>query len=194
VPRSSFGRPIVPWFLHPIGAVDAVGRLCFNCFVETDAYIALGSNRGDRELNLLRAVAEIGKLPGCRVTGVSAFYETTPVGIIDQPSFYNGVLRLATELSPRELLERLLDIESTVFGRIRTVQWGPRPMDLDLLLYGSMIVEEEGVIVPHPRMAGRRFVLQPLSDLAPGLVHPVLGQTIAHLLETLRSDESVVKL
>jgi len=177
-----------------IGAVDAAGRLCFNHSVETDAYIALGSNRGDRELNLLRAVAEIGKLPGCRVTGVSAFYETSPVGVIDQPSFYNGVLRLATELSPRELLERLLHIESKVFGRIRTVQWGPRPIDLDLLLYGSMIVKEEGLIVPHPRMAERRFVLQPLNDLAPGLMHPALGRTVANLLETLRSDESVVKL
>jgi 2-amino-4-hydroxy-6-hydroxymethyldihydropteridine diphosphokinase len=162
--------------------------------VETDAYIALGSNRGDRELNLLRAVAEIGKTHGCRVTGVSAFYETSPVGVIDQPSFYNGVLRLATELPPRELLERLLHIEREVFGRIRTVQWGPRPIDLDLLLYGSMIVEEEGLIVPHPRMAERRFVLQPLCDLAPGLVHPVLGQTVAELLKTLQSGESVVQV
>jgi 2-amino-4-hydroxy-6-hydroxymethyldihydropteridine diphosphokinase len=162
--------------------------------VETDAYIALGSNRGDRELNLLRAVAEIGKMHGCRVRGVSAFYETSPVGVIDQPSFYNGVLRLATELPPRELLERLLHIEREVFGRIRIVQWGPRPIDLDLLLYGSMIVEEEGLIVPHPRMADRRFVLQPLCDLAPGLVHPVLGQTVSELLKTLRSDESVVKV
>jgi len=177
-----------------IDAVDAASRLCFNYLVETDAYIALGSNRGDRELNLLRAVAEIGKLPGCRVTGLSAFYETSPVGGIDQPSFYNGVLRLATELPPRELLERLLGIESNVFGRIRTVQWGPRPIDLDLLLYGSMIMEEEGLIVPHPRMAERRFVLEPLNDLAPGLMHPVLERTVASLLETLRSDGSVVKL
>ncbi len=84
----------------PIGTVDAAGWLCFNRPVETDAYIALGSNRGDREFNLLRAVAEIGKMHGCRVTGVSAFYETSPVGVIDQPSFYNGVLRLATELPP----------------------------------------------------------------------------------------------
>jgi 2-amino-4-hydroxy-6-hydroxymethyldihydropteridine diphosphokinase len=177
-----------------IGTVDAAGWLCFNHPVETDAYIALGSNRGDRELNLLRAVAEIGKMHGCRVTGVSAFYETSPVGVIDQPSFYNGVLRLATELPPRELLERLLHIEREVFGRIRTVRWGPRPIDLDLLLYGSMIVEEEGLIIPHPRMAERRFVLQPLCDLAPGLVHPVLGQTVAQLLKSLRSDESVVRV
>lgn len=178
----------------PHGTVDAAGRLCFNRPVETDAYIALGSNRGDRELNLLRAVAEVGKIYGCRVTGVSAFYETSPVGVIDQPSFYNGVLRLATELPPRELLERLLFIESEVFGRVRTVQWGPRSIDLDLLLYGSQIVEEEGLIIPHPRMAERRFVLQPLSDLAPGLVHPVLGRTVAELLKTLRSDESVVQI
>ena len=145
-------------------------------------------------MNLLRAVAEIGKIRGCRVTGVSPFYETSPVGVIDQPSFYNGVLRLATELSPRELLERLLHIEEEVFGRKRTVHWGPRTMDLDLLLYGSAIIGEEGLIVPHPRMAERRFVLQPLSDLAPGLTHPVLGQTVVELLRTLRSDERVVKV
>jgi len=175
-----------------IGTVDAELLLCFNRPVETDAYIALGSNRGDRELNLLRAVAEIGKMRGCRVTGVSPFYETSPVGVIDQPSFYNGVLRLATELPPRELLEQLLHIEGEVFGRTRTVHWGPRSIDLDLLFYGSMIVEEEGLIVPHPRMAERRFVLQPLCDLAPGLVHPVLGQTVAELLKTLKSDERVV--
>ena len=178
----------------PIGTVDAACWLCFNHLVETDAYIALGSNRGDRELNLLRAVAEIGKMHGCRVTGMSAFYETSPVGVIDQPSFYNGVLRLATELLPRELLERLLHMECEVFGRIRTVRWGPRSIDLDLLLYGSAVVEVEGLIVPHPRMAERRFVLQPLCDLAPGLVHPVLGQTVAELLKTLRSDERVVKV
>lgn len=186
--------PLASYSWCPIGTVDADCRLCFNHHVETEAYIALGSNMGDREFNLLRAVAEIGKLPGCRVTGVSAFYETSPVGVIDQPSFYNGVLRLATELPPRELLERLLLIEIKVFGRVRTVQWGPRPIDLDLLLYGSMIVEEEGLICPHPRMAERRFVLQPLSDLAPALVHPVLGQTVEELLRTLRTDESLVQV
>src|SRR6185369_13600729 len=98
-------------------AVDATPWLCFNRRVEMDAYIALGSNLGDRELNLLRAVAEIGKLPSCRVTGLSPFYETSPVSITDQPPFFNAALRLATGLSPHDLLNRLQHIENAIFGR-----------------------------------------------------------------------------
>lgn len=168
--------------------------LCFNLLVQTDAYIALGSNMGDRELNLLRAVAEIGRLPDCKVTGLSSFYETSPVGVTEQPSFYNAVLRLHTALSPHDLLERLLRIETDVFGRIRTTLWGPRRIDLDLLLHGATIVSDDRLTVPHPRMAERRFVLQPLNDIAPELVHPVLGKSIAELLGALRSDETVTRI
>lgn len=160
----------------------------------TDAYIALGSNLGDRELNLLRAVAEVGKLPGSKVTGLSTFYETSPVGMTDQPNFYNAVLRLNTELSPRDLLIRLLDIETKVFQRVRTEANGPRRMDLDLLLYGNEQIDEEGLMVPHPRMAERRFVLQPLCDIAPTLMHPVLGQPCSRLLAGLVSAETVTKI
>jgi len=149
---------------------------------------------GDRELNLLRAVAEIGRLPGCRVTGLSSFYETSPVGITDQPPFYNAVLRLQTVSSPHELLEQLLHIETAVFGRTRTVHWGPRKMDLDLLLHGTACIADEGMVVPHPRMAQRRFVLQPLSDIAPDLLHPLLGSTISELLDALRTDETLKKI
>lgn len=162
--------------------------------MEQDAYIALGSNQGDRELNLLRAVAEIGKIPHGKVTGLSSFYETSPVGVMDQPPFCNAVLRLATTLSPRELLQRLLAIETEVFKRRRTRHWGPRSMDLDLLFHGRSVLHEEGLELPHPRMAERRFVLQPLCDIAPDLRHPESGLTMAELLAGLVSDERVVKL
>lgn len=162
--------------------------------VLTDAYIALGSNQGDRELNLLRAVAEIGRLPDSKVTGLSSFYETSPVGVTDQPHFYNAVLRLETTISAYDLLARLLTIETTVFQRNRTTHWGPRRMDLDLLLYGQTVIENDCLKVPHPRMIERRFVLQPLSDIAPDLVHPLTGKTVAWLLAGLQSPETVKKV
>jgi len=162
--------------------------------VETEAYIALGSNLGDRELNLLRAVAEAGRLPESRVTALSSFYETSPVGTVKQDEFYNAVLRLSTRLDARSLLTHMLRIEDEVFGRVRTVHQGPRRMDLDLLLYGERTNNEEDLVIPHPRLAERRFVLQPLCEIAPDLVHPPTGKTIRELLAELESDETVVKL
>ena len=162
--------------------------------METEAYIALGSNLGDRELNLLRAVAETGRLPDSRVTALSSFYETSPVGNTDQDAFYNAVIRLSTRLDARSLLTRMLRIEDEVFGRVRTIHQGPRRMDLDLLLYGGRIINEEGLVIPHPRLAERRFVLQPLCEIAPELLHPPTGKTIRELLAELKSDETVVKL
>ena len=158
------------------------------------AYIALGSNLGDRELNLLRAVAEVGKLPGCRVTGLSSFYETSPVGTVQQDAFYNAVLRLSTELDAHTLLTNLLSIETEIFKRVRAISNSPRRMDLDLLLYGDMIINEKNLVVPHPRLAERRFVLQPLSELAPDLVPPLVGKSVLDLLAGLKSDETVIKL
>jgi 2-amino-4-hydroxy-6-hydroxymethyldihydropteridine diphosphokinase len=162
--------------------------------VETEAYIALGSNLGDRELNLLRAVSEVGRLPDSKVTALSSFYETSPVGTVKQDSFYNAVLRLSTGLAPRSLLNHLLRIEDETFKRIRTIHQGPRRMDLDLLLYGDRVISEEDLVVPHPRLAERRFVLQPLCEIAPDLLHPLNGKSIRALLASLISDETVVKL
>lgn len=175
-------------------AVDVRVRLCFNPYVETDAYIGLGSNLGDRELNLLRAVAELGKLPESKVTGLSPFYETSPVGVTDQPNFFNAVLRLSTRLTSHALLLQLQHIECSVFRRKRTEHWGPRTMDLDLLLFGNEIINESELIVPHPRMAERRFVLEPLCKLAPDLIHPVLGRTMGELLAALPQSENVAQI
>jgi 2-amino-4-hydroxy-6-hydroxymethyldihydropteridine diphosphokinase len=149
---------------------------------------------GDRELNLLRAVAEIGRIPDSKVTGLSSFYETSPVGVTNQPSFYNAVLRLNTALPPHELLERLLRIETDIFGRTRTTRWGPRRIDLDLLLHGETAISDDKLILPHPRISERRFVLQPLCDIAPELVHPLLGCSVIKLLDALQSDEIVKKI
>ncbi len=162
--------------------------------MRTDAYIALGSNLGDRELNLLRAVSEIGRLPDSRVTALSAFYETSPVGTVTQDAFYNAVLRLETALSPHALLAEMQRIEGEVFKRVRTIHQGPRKMDLDLLLYGDAAINDENLVVPHPRLAERRFVLQPLCEIAPELMHPLTEKTVAELLTSLKSDETVVKL
>lgn len=162
--------------------------------METEAYIALGSNLGDRELNLLRAVAEVGRLPESRVTALSSFYETSPVGNVKQDRFYNAVLRLSTNLDARSLLSGILRIEDECFNRVRTIHQGPRRMDLDLLLYGDSVISEENLLIPHPRLTERRFVLQPLCEIAPDLLHPLTGKTIRELLASLESDETVVKL
>lgn len=149
---------------------------------------------GDRELNLLRAVAEVGKLPESKVTALSPFYETSPVGSVRQDAFYNAVLRLTTRLDAHTLLHHLLRIEDQVFQRVRDVPQGPRRMDLDLLLYGETIIAAEQLSVPHPRLAERRFVLTPLCDIAADIVHPQLGKTMRQLHASLQSDEVVKKI
>jgi len=162
--------------------------------VEECAYIGLGSNLGDRELKLLMAVAELGKLPGTKVTALSSFYETEPVGGVPQDNFYNAVARIATTLAPLELLDRLKRIEVEVFHRVPSGQWGPRNMDLDILIYGDLVLSRERLTIPHPRLAERRFALQPLAEIAPSLVHPSLGKSIAQLLAALTTTETVVKI
>jgi 2-amino-4-hydroxy-6-hydroxymethyldihydropteridine diphosphokinase len=157
------------------------------------AYISLGSNIGDRELNLLRAVAEIGKLPGSKISALSGFYETEPVGP-PQDKFYNAVLRMETVLEPPELFAELQRIENKVFERKRDLQWGPRKMDLDLLLFNDLKLDTPDLVIPHPRLHERRFVLVPLKEIAPQLIHPELLKTITQLLHAAPDTGQVNKI
>ena len=139
------------------------------------AYIGIGSNLGERELTIRDALERLAADPEIEVEAVSSIRETDPVGVVDQPRFLNAAARLATDLAPQSLLERMLAVELQL-GRLRTGErYGPRTIDLDLLLYGDEIVDEPGLRVPHPRLAERRFVLEPLAELDPGLVVPGLG-------------------
>lgn len=148
----------------------------------TTAAIALGSNLGDRAGHLGFAVAHLPEFLAS--LKVSRWYETDPVGVGPQPPFFNGAAVGETTLSPRELLEALLALERTR-GRERPFAGAPRTLDLDLLLYGDQTLNEPGLIVPHPRLRDRRFVLEPLAEIAPALVDPVSGLTVAELLNRL---------
>jgi 2-amino-4-hydroxy-6-hydroxymethyldihydropteridine diphosphokinase len=141
----------------------------------TRAYVGLGSNLGDRERTLRAAVEALAAEEGIEVVAVSTLRETEPVGVGEQPRFLNGAAELETTLTARELLDRLLAVEQR-FGRIRIPgEHGPRTLDLDLLLYGDEVIDEPGLTVPHPRLHKRRFVLEPLAELAPSLVVPGRG-------------------
>src|SRR5438876_5386055 len=154
------------------------------------AYIALGSNLGDRAGTLLAAVRALNATPGLRVVRLSTFHDTTPVGgPPDQPRFLNAAAELATTLGPEELLRALLAVEQQ-FGRVRGEKDGPRTLDLDLLLYDDLVRTGTDPIVPHPRMHARRFVLAPLAEIAPQVVHPGLNKTVAELLAVSPAGES----
>ena len=149
------------------------------------AYIALGANLGDRAASLHRALELLKQSPGIEVILQSSFIENPAVGgPANSPAFLNGAAEIRTTLSARALLDRLLDVEKQL-GRVRSQKWSPRTIDLDLLLYGSQIINEPGLTVPHPLMHQRRFVLEPLSEIAPNVVHPVFNRTITDLLKSL---------
>jgi len=153
----------------------------------TGAYIGIGSNLGEPERQCLDAVDRMGRLPETRVTAVSPWYRSRPVGVDGQDWYVNGAALLDTGLSARELMRGLLGIEAAM-GRVRKERWEARIIDLDLLLYGEEMIREPDLTVPHPLMHLRRFVLAPLTDLAPDLVHPVLGVALTALLAGIDTE------
>lgn len=153
-----------------------------------DAYIGLGSNMGRRKKNVAAALNALETTREIEVIQVSGLYETDPVGgPEDQPSFINAVAHLKTTLSPERLLAVCINIEESL-GRKREIRWGPRTIDLDLLIYDEEIRATPELILPHPLMHERRFVMEPLVEISPNLVHPMLGQTAAEILEALPRD------
>ena len=147
------------------------------------AYVGLGANLGPREATLLRAIELLGADPEIEVLELSALRETDPVGVEDQPSFVNGAVAVETTLSPRRLLDALLRVEREL-GRVRDGErWGPRTIDLDLLLYGDEVADEPGLTLPHPRLHERRFALEPLAELDSELEIPGHGRVSDLLAE-----------
>jgi GTP cyclohydrolase-4 len=155
------------------------------------AYLCLGSNLGERETNLCRALTLLSLK--ANLEEVSSIYETQPVGYKEQPLFLNLACRITTDLSPEELLRFAKDIE-TKMGRVpRRRRNSPRPMDIDILFYGETIMETPDLTIPHPRLKDRAFVLIPLNEIAPDLVHPRLGKSMSQLAKDVEGQESVQK-
>ena len=154
-----------------------------------DVIIALGSNMGDREGYLNGAVEKLNAVRGCRVKKVSDFIETPPYGVTDQADFLNGCLEMETLMYPHELLDELHRIEKEA-GRERIVRWGPRTLDLDIIFYDDMILQDDDLCIPHVEMHKREFVLKPLCGIAPYKRHPVTGKTVKEMLDEVNSGLS----
>lgn len=152
------------------------------------AYLGLGSNIGDRAHQLQQAIRIIDQYQYIDVTSISPIYETEPVGYTDQPQFLNLCIEIETTLNPQELLKRCLETEEALH-RVRKIRWGPRTLDVDVLLYGNEIIEEDNLIIPHPRMTERAFVLIPLNDIASKHIEPRSQK----LIENLVIADSTVK-
>ncbi|MCR1798045.1 2-amino-4-hydroxy-6-hydroxymethyldihydropteridine diphosphokinase [Staphylococcus warneri] len=152
------------------------------------AYLGLGSNMGDRAHQLQQAIQIIDRFQHIDVTSVSSIYETEPVGYTDQPQFLNLCIEIETTLKPQELLKRCLETEQALH-RVRKIRWGPRTLDVDILLYGNEIIEEDNLIIPHPRIVERAFVLIPLNDIASKHIEP----RSQRLIKNLVTADSTVK-
>ncbi len=149
-------------------------------------YIGIGTNLGNREKNCRKALEGLEET-GVRVTKRSTLYETDPWGVKDQPPFINMAVEVETALLPEDLLEKLKAIETTM-GREKTYRWGPRVIDLDILFYDDLVVDTGSLRIPHPRLHERTFVLEPLSEIAPEFIHPVMGRSIKELLGGVKSS------
>jgi 2-amino-4-hydroxy-6-hydroxymethyldihydropteridine diphosphokinase len=154
------------------------------------AYLSLGSNLGNREAQLREAQQRVAKLG--RITSVSSFYETEPVEVTDQPWFLNAALALETNLKPQDLMQSILQIEHEM-GRERLQKKGPRTVDIDILLFSNQILNSTAVTIPHPAMHHRRFVLEPLAEIAPEARHPLLNKTVRELRDSLPEGQIVRK-
>ncbi|MBW1999697.1 MAG: 2-amino-4-hydroxy-6-hydroxymethyldihydropteridine diphosphokinase [Deltaproteobacteria bacterium] len=159
---------------------------------QTTAYVGIGSNLGDRFHNCTRAIDLVDRTPDCKIRGCSDWFWTEPIGVTDQDWYLNGVACLETGVSAMELLEILLSIERDM-GRVREKRWEARTIDLDLLIFGQEIIRNESLVVPHPRLQARRFVLVPMVQIAPDLIHPSLGVTMKELLEDIPAEGQEVR-
>jgi len=158
-----------------------------------EVYIGIGSNQGNPISNCQRAITLLGEREGIELLEKSSLYKSEPIGYTNQPWFINGVLKIRTTLEPIELWEVLQEIEGSL-GREKGPRWGPRPIDLDILFYGQLIFRGQGLIIPHPRIAERKFVLLPLAEIAPEFVHPVLKKNIRELLGEVKERQIVERL
>ena len=154
-------------------------------------FIAVGSNRGDKKKNCEQALEWLTEDQDNRILRQSTWYLTRPVGLDDPEWFINGVFLLETGQAPRELLGTLLTIESRL-GRERAIKWGPRTIDLDILFYDDRVIREVDLVIPHPELEKRRFVLEPLTEIAPDLIHPVSEKTVRELKEAMETGEQAV--
>ncbi|KEI86262.1 2-amino-4-hydroxy-6-hydroxymethyldihydropteridine diphosphokinase [Clostridium botulinum] len=148
------------------------------------AYVAFGSNIGEKESYIKRALEKIEER-GMKIIKVSPIYETEPYGVLDQDSFLNGVVKIETNLTPEDLIGELLNIEKQL-DRVRERRWGPRTIDLDIIFYDDLIINEKDLVIPHKDMENREFVLKPLCDIDENFIHPVLKKSVRELYDRLK--------